>query len=694
MSCTLPFSENNSKDIKIECNFDTQIFPLIWRNRIIFPMIFPKVQGYSIANSDFNNKELYIDYSHPSYSLIFRADEYINATCYKICINVFSAIGRIINGSECSSDNNIYIFNSFMIIDDKHSNVSCKIYKITYTSVDFQLDCYTNGTTNVKLFNTISKDQNMQKNILIDWYHGYLLQKCIEPVKKIIDFQANDFPKCFNSLNKIYLSLTFFAKVLGFLEEKSISVNLDFPSYYLMNCIVPASRNGETRSKIKCTINASLFPLVNNYNLPKEFPKIEDIEILNWDKIDYKYLPQCYQKYQLTFSNFTSFEQNCKTKKENMISFLGSLKDEDSNPILNKTIYSFTLSGLINKELKNISCELYPSDKNQDYYRMDCNIFVNNTLEFNLYEIIVNDELSNKSIYIIGNDSYQISECSKNNKFINFEGKIDMKSNLEKSLFELDIYSETIGFEEEKKIQFNLDYPKYSKMDCIIRSSNVSNNNTFIKCTMDMNKYPLIEGDYFILPNNIFDKENCSLTKWDKIKKTININKSCVEYSTLYSPYGPPKIYYYINCDDKGNNIIDMYGPVETSSGGKDYYFNISGIVDDELKNIPCNLIFKGGKNYNLRCFANGNNSAQIFQTKGVNPETKEVVLIKIKDYYNYPLKYCSVSKTKLILAIVLPIVGAIIIIVSVILIIRYKRKHSNNTKEEVEKLENMKLIN
>ena len=90
----------------------------------------------------------------------------------------------------------------------------------------------------------------------------------------------------------------------------------------------------------------------------------------------------------------------------------------------------------------------------------------------------------------------------------------------------------------------------------------------------------------------------------------------------------------------------------------------------------------------------NGKNRTDIFQTIGVDTEKNEIVLIKVNnEYMETHLMYCPVSKTKLILAIVLPIVGAIIIIVSVILIIRYKRKHSNNTKEEIEKLENMNLL-
>lgn len=54
---------------------------------------------------------------------------------------------------------------------------------------------------------------------------------------------------------------------------------------------------------------------------------------------------------------------------------------------------------------------------------------------------------------------------------------------------------------------------------------------------------------------------------------------------------------------------------------------------------------------------------------------------------------YCPVSKTKLILAIVLPIAGSVIIIITVVLILRYKKKHSNVTKDKIENIENMNLL-
>ena len=208
---------------------------------------------------------------------------------------------------------------------------------------------------------------------------------------------------------------------------------------------------------------------------------------------------------------------------------------------------------------------------------------------------------------------------------------------------------------------------------------------------MDMNKYPLIEGDYIELPNNIFNKENYSLTKWDKIKKNIYIDKSYVEYSLLTSP--DERRINYKKCDDKGNNIISMQSLTHNSSVNKNYSFNISGIVDDELKNIPCKLNFVNNNTYDFICYINGKNSSQIFQTKGVDTEKNEVVLIKVKNYMNFDLMYCPVSKTKLILAIVLPIAGSVIIIITIVLILRYKKKHSNVTKDKIENIEKINLL-
>ena len=695
MTCTLPSLENNSKDIKIECDFDTQKFPLIENKIMILPLNFPNVQGYSIANSDFNNKTLFINYFNPPYSILFEANNYIEANCYKIGLNVFSATGEI---KIIDSDiyNNIYTFNNFMIIDGIYTFVSCKLFPSITIFDQYQMDCYTNGTLNATFFRTISIEQNIQKNIYINWNYDYLLKNCTEPVKKIIYFNEISNNECIPEKfpNNIFLNLDISANVSGFIEDEPVSFYLEDPSHFYMNCIVPFSRNGGKKNIIKCSLNALYFPTISIIKivLPKDFPAIDGVEILNWDKMKLKVnnIKNCPEDYQLIFYDIKNNEQNCKSKNETMISLLGSLGDKYKYPLHEQYSYSFTLRSIINKEAKNISCEIYGSDKYKKYYQMDCNIIINDDLELHLYKAMVYDTLYNKYIYIDMNNSYQISECSKNNKFINFDGKTEMKFIQEKSLFELDIYSDIIGFEEEKKINFYLDYPKYSKMDCFIPSSN-GINNTFIKCTMDMDLYPLINGDKIILPNNIFDKENCSLTKWDKVKKNITLNYSSVKYSILFSSKENQDI---TSCDDKGNNIITISGFTQINTNDNIYNFNITGIVDDELKNISCNLNITGGKGNEIKCSVNGQNLSQIFQTKGLDNEKNEEILIKIDNYLNYNLKYCPVSKTELILTIALPIAGVIIIIVIVLLIVRYKSKNSNdNAKKEIFQLTNMDLL-
>ena len=195
-----------------------------------------------------------------------------------------------------------------MIIDDKYSNASCKIYQVESAYDEYQMDCYTSGIFNAILFKTISIEQNTNKNIYIDCNHKYLLNDCSEPVKRIIDFKQIGKPKCmYDQLsNNVYLHLNITASVFGITEEKYVSFNLSEPSHFIMNCIIPISRNGETNSTIRCSLNTLIFPIIYIYKimLPYDFPQIEDIEILNWDKMDIHLdIYNCYPEYQLIFSN-------------------------------------------------------------------------------------------------------------------------------------------------------------------------------------------------------------------------------------------------------------------------------------------------------------------------------------------------------------------------------------------------------
>ena len=176
-----------------------------------------------------------------------------------------------------------------------------------------------------------------------------------------------------------------------------------------------------------------------------------------------------------------------------------------------------------------------------------------------------------------------------------------------------------------------------------------------------------------------------------KNKKKIDINFDSVKYSILFSSNEGNNI---TSCDDKGNNIIIIPGYVQTSKIDKNYNFNISGLVDGELKNLTCNLNIKEGKSNEIKCLPYGKNSSQIFQTKGVDSNENEGILIKVNNYLNYNLRYCSVSnRTTLVLAIVLPIVGLILIIVVVILCLKCKKNNPKYIKEGIEKLNSEKFV-
>jgi hypothetical protein len=301
---------------------------------------------------------------------------------------------------------------------------------------------------------------------------------------------------------------------------------------------------------------------------------------------------------------------------------------------------------------------------------MDCDLEVNKQLK--LYETIIKDEISKKFIFIDKIDNIIIDKCTDFHKFINFDGNMKVNTNPESSQIELFLYSQINGFEKEETLKLTLDYPKYSYIDCIIPPSK-SNNNTFIKCILDTNKFPLTKEDSIILPLEIRN-EKYSFTKWKKLKKELKNIDCSIKYA---------KIFYsddYQNvpeCDNKGNNIITISGSLDSSQTSTKNKFDILGIVDSEYKSINCNLNIKEGDNQ-IICTTKGEKSTQIFQTTGIDNQTNDKILIKIKNYLNYNLTECHQSLSSSNLKVIL-LVGSILIFLIIafviFLIIRKKRR-------------------
>ena len=676
ITCLFPSSESNSEDKFIECKYDLEKFPLINNDKIKFQNIFPNVQDYSSPNWNFINKYLYIGYQHKNYSLSFVSHKYVSAICYKKGYNLFSVVGSIELNDNNNQKNEIIELNNYVIIDGNYTNIYCKIYSIESTNNEYQMDCYTTGKLYAILFPTIASVENNQELILINSLNNYTLQNCDYEFKRRIDFKGNSEPQCLEDGSA--LLITFTVKTYGFIESEQIKLyanNYDniFDIYF--NFIIPVSRNGEEQSAIICKLDTQKFPLINIIEIYIFF-NIENCEITNLDKIDKEFnIEKCYQPYELKFSDLIYNEQNCKSYNESIKSILGILKNNDGSPISSQEIYNFTLSAVLNFfDINEVSCELYPIKSNSGNYQMDCDLEVNEIME--LYGTIIKDEINKKFIFIDKILDYiDVYNCTNYNKFINFNGKMEVKQNSESSQLELVLSSITFGFEKEETLRLILDYPKYSYMNCIIPSSK-SNNNTFIKCILDTYKFPLTKEESIILPLEL-KEEKYSFTKWAKIKKELKDIECSPKYENIFYSYNNQNI---AKCDKRGNNIITISGSISSNQTNVHYSFDVLGIVDLEYKSLNCNLDIKK-ENNEIICKTKGLNSSQIFQTMGTDSQTNDKILIKVNNYLDYNLTEChpSSSSKSSIFIIVGSILASIIIILAIFLIIRYIRKNKKS---------------
>ena len=340
---------------------------------------------------------------------------------------------------------------------------------------------------------------------------------------------------------------------------------------------------------------------------------------------------------------------------------------------------------------------MYSPYRNSELSQMDCHIKAG--INFRLFETIIQDKIDKKYIFIDKSDkNIFINDCNAYNKFINFDGKMEIKPNLESSQLQLFLFSQTINFEKEETLRFNLESPKFSYMDCLIPASN-SNNNEYIECSLDINKFPLTKEDNIVLPSEL-KVENYSFTKYNKITKELT-NISCVSnYSNIF--YSFEEQNSTVQCDDKGNNIITIYGVIDSNQTNTKYNFNILGMVDSQYKSINCSLDIKQKGNNQIICMTNGKISSQIFQTMGLDTQNQNNILLKVKNYLNYNLNDCKIpatpssskSSTLTIVLVVCSIVIFLVIGFVLFTVIRKKRRESkkddkiDTLKNEVDELQ------
>ena len=663
-------------------------FPLI-RTDTIKINFFPPVQSYTLSNLDFINQHLKVGYKQSNYSIIFKGNNYIDSSCYKVGYNVFSVIGSFESNDKGNNIANgqIIKFNNYIKIDGLYTNLSCRAFPSINNQ--YQMDCYTNGKLNAQIFPTIVPEENTNNLILIDYLKEYSLKSCTQTIQKTITFQSSQpsQPNCLEN-GKAFI-FTFSASMSGFDEEENVKLNIylwrnNQKIYTDMNCTIPFQKNGKDIGEINCILDTKKFPLLGYtyIYLPNNFPSVGNCKVFSWYNINSKYnhyQMDCYHPYELDF-DFNEVEQKCKSKNGVIISTMGLVRRKtDGDSIKIEKGLNFSLSVVKDNEFREIECEMYP--RNRYYYdyevQMDC--YIENGYNIQFYRTIVQDTISQKFLFI---DEYSrnisIISCYNYSKFINFDGNMEIKPNLESSQLQLLIHSQTINFEKNETHRFNLVSPSYSYIDCVFPASN-SNNNEYIICSLDTKLFPLTQENVIILPNELNIK-NYSFTQWNKIQKQLtNISCAPEHTNTFYSLTNQNSM---AKCDDKGNNIITILGHKNSTLSNTAYNFSILGMVDSEYKPINCSFNITQ-ENNQIICSIKGKNSTKIFQTMGIDTQNNNNILIKVNDYINYTLSECYESSSTLTIAIVVvSIVVAIVIGVVIFIIVRKKKIESQSIGE------------
>ena len=100
---------------------------------------------------------------------------------------------------------------------------------------------------------------------------------------------------------------------------------------------------------------------------------------------------------------------------------------------------------------------------------------------------------------------------------------------LNESSLKILIYSDLVGFNNQERININLNYPNPSYLQCIIPKTNARD---YIECTLDISKFPLISKNKIKMPDTFPIIMNCYLSNWININKEINTRKC---YNDNYS---------------------------------------------------------------------------------------------------------------------------------------------------------------
>lgn len=616
--CTMSeSSEGIEKITYIKCKLDILKFPI--NGKYTFSSEFP-FDDAEIINNEIIWKSFIIGKgcSLGTY-LNFTIENYIKAECYKPHYNKISAIGKITqqNNTDIVPLKNSYSFDMNVIINGEYVLIPCQLKGINDDLIEYKLDCVTNSTNDVTIYNTIIVDDKTDLFINISGSHQYLMETC-NPSKYITFKSLTSECSSDENIFKIFL----YADIKGFSQEENIQIYLEEPSYIYMNCKIP--KPTEEESYIYCYIDVKKFPLISHetITLPKEFYAQSELEIINWDNINRNIPTQkCSVSYNYLFDAVKYMNPECYLNGNYSFIAEGVFKDNNNNIINNFNIHKISLNAYIDSQIKRIQCDILSPDVSNKYSRIFCNAKI--VKKFEILPIIALDETTQEKIFVnMGHVYDNIATCSSHDKMLFFKGvKSECSERL--SYLKLFLYTDVKGFNEETKFNISLLNPNISYGECLIPKTNYKG---YIECNFNITLFHLSSTTIQLNITSI-NILNCFLSNILSINKALTTGKCVANHSTVFTIINSDAL--YVKCLDKNYNVIAFIGSFPNGEKKKTTII-LNVFINENLETLKCD-IYPPDESYQFHrmyCYTNKIGKVRIFYTIAndiINKENLEI---------------------------------------------------------------------
>ena len=544
-----------------------------------------------------------------------------------------------------------------IFIDDKLDFIEC--------SIDFsqifliEIDCTVNENNNnrAKIFPTLLQEANINQYIKIDVYQEINLLIPTKDYTIIVQGGLTVIGCVEQEDDTKRYAFSFPALSTGFTKETQFILPLTRPSYAFAECIISASKIGETDT-ITCLISPKIFPIFNGtYNLPNNLNEIIStitINIYNWsfhigDDPIIGFPDNCIPHvfYKFTKKKDEPFSVTLDEKGTKIIEGKGifEISSENQNyPKLN-TSYQFNPALFIDDKLGYADC-LVTTNNNDD--KIICSIMGEQKALF--FPTLAQENSNNKfclidiyeevDIYVPGAYIIEIVD-----NYIPFNC-IQLEDGTK--IYGFYLFAITSGFKNGGKFNIYLNNPYYAYAECSFSITNPEDKRQKIMCSFNTQLFPLFKRTFLDLPTKIESIDSIIIKNWEKYVGSFSHFELDSCYPEYLFQFTKNNKKFSKEITDKGEVLLVGKGAFKiisnnpnylNSNEGYNYYqFNPTIIVDNSYEKIRCMIYVNIGnpnEDSTFECIFNGIETAEFFPTLSEEEIHKALVRIDISEEIN-----------------------------------------------------------